>query len=94
MLAVLSITAPIFIIIGLGFLSARIGLVNREQARGMGTLAATVAAAAAPPALRLTTGRDPQRPRLPCLGPTPRLGIGRVELVEQQDGGRVHPSRR
>jgi predicted permease len=37
MLAVLSITAPIFIIIGLGFLSARIGLVNREQARGMGT---------------------------------------------------------
>lgn len=37
MLAVLSITAPIFIIIGLGFLFARIGLVNREQARGMGT---------------------------------------------------------
>ncbi|MFN3769275.1 MAG: AEC family transporter [Ectopseudomonas guguanensis] len=36
MLAVLSITAPIFILIGLGFLSARIGLVNREQARGMG----------------------------------------------------------
>ena len=36
MLAVLSITAPIFILIGLGFFSARIGLVNREQARGMG----------------------------------------------------------
>lgn len=32
----LSITAPIFILIGLGFFSARIGLVNREQARGMG----------------------------------------------------------
>lgn len=37
MLAVLSITAPIFILIGLGFLSARVGLVNREQVRGMGT---------------------------------------------------------
>lgn len=36
MLAVLSITAPIFVLIGLGFFSARIGLVNREQARGMG----------------------------------------------------------
>ena len=36
MLAVLSITAPIFILIGLGFFSARIGLLNREQARGMG----------------------------------------------------------
>jgi len=36
MLAVLSITAPIFILIGLGFFSARIGLVSREQARGMG----------------------------------------------------------
>lgn len=37
MLAVLSITAPIFILIGLGFFSARVGLVNREQVRGMGT---------------------------------------------------------
>lgn len=37
MLAVLSITAPIFILIGLGFLSARVGLVSREQVRGMGT---------------------------------------------------------
>jgi len=37
MLAVLSITAPIFILIGLGFFSARIALVNREQVRGMGT---------------------------------------------------------
>ncbi|MBG0842776.1 AEC family transporter [Ectopseudomonas toyotomiensis] len=37
MLAVLSITAPIFILIGLGFLSARIALVNRDQVRGMGT---------------------------------------------------------
>ncbi|WP_341795313.1 AEC family transporter, partial [Ectopseudomonas toyotomiensis] len=32
-----SITAPIFILIGLGFLSARIALVNRDQVRGMGT---------------------------------------------------------
>ncbi|MDH0704872.1 AEC family transporter [Pseudomonas toyotomiensis] len=30
-------TAPIFILIGLGFLSARIALVNRDQVRGMGT---------------------------------------------------------
>ncbi|KJU80434.1 AEC family transporter [Pseudomonas sp. OA3] len=37
MLAVLSITAPIFILIGLGFFSARIALVNRDQVRGMGT---------------------------------------------------------
>jgi len=37
MLAVLSITAPIFILIGLGFLSVRIALVNRDQVRGMGT---------------------------------------------------------
>ena len=37
MLAVLSITAPIFILIGLGFLSARVSLVNRDQVRGMGT---------------------------------------------------------
>ncbi|VXC82149.1 conserved membrane hypothetical protein [Pseudomonas sp. 8Z] len=37
MLAVLGITAPIFILIGLGFFSARIGLINREQARGMGS---------------------------------------------------------
>jgi len=37
LLAVLSITAPIFILIGLGFFSARIALVNRDQVRGMGT---------------------------------------------------------
>jgi len=36
MLAVLSITAPIFILIGLGFVSARIALINREQIRGLG----------------------------------------------------------
>lgn len=36
MLAVLTITAPIFILIALGFVSARIGLLNREQIRGMG----------------------------------------------------------
>jgi len=37
MLAVLSITAPIFILIALGFMSARIGLLTREQTRGLGT---------------------------------------------------------
>lgn len=36
MLAVFGITAPIFVLIGLGFFSARGGLVNREQIRGMG----------------------------------------------------------
>lgn len=36
MLAVLSITAPIFILIALGLVSTRIGLLNREQIRGMG----------------------------------------------------------
>ncbi|CAM3953872.1 MULTISPECIES: AEC family transporter [Pseudomonadaceae] len=36
MLTVLGITAPIFILIGLGFVSARIALVNREQIRGLG----------------------------------------------------------
>lgn len=43
MLAVLSITAPIFILIGLGFVSVRGGLVNREQLRGMGTFVITFA---------------------------------------------------
>tara|TARA_R100001244_G_scaffold101215_4_gene75450 strand:- start:4357 stop:5304 length:948 start_codon:yes stop_codon:yes gene_type:complete len=42
-LAVLSITAPIFILIGLGFFSARSGLVNREQVRGMGGFVITFA---------------------------------------------------
>lgn len=37
MLQILSITTPIFILIGLGFLSARGGLISREQVRGMGT---------------------------------------------------------
>jgi hypothetical protein len=37
MLAVLTITAPIFILIALGFISARIALLNREQIRGMGS---------------------------------------------------------
>lgn len=36
MLAVLTITAPIFILIALGFISARIALLSREQIRGMG----------------------------------------------------------
>ncbi|MGQ7956344.1 AEC family transporter [Pseudomonas sp. SP16.1] len=36
MLRVLGITAPIFILIGLGFVSARFALVNREQIRGLG----------------------------------------------------------
>ncbi|RMH83917.1 AEC family transporter [Pseudomonas sp. AOB-7] len=38
MLTVLGITAPIFILIGLGFLSVRGGLLSREQMRGLGVL--------------------------------------------------------
>lgn len=38
MLQILSITTPIFILIGLGFLSARGGLISREQVRGMGAV--------------------------------------------------------
>ena len=34
MLTVLGITAPIFILIGLGFVSARIALIHRESVRG------------------------------------------------------------
>ena len=37
MLDILAITTPIFILIGLGFLSARAGLLSREQFRGIGT---------------------------------------------------------
>ncbi len=37
MLDILAITTPIFIIIGLGFLSARSGLLSREQIRGIGS---------------------------------------------------------
>jgi predicted permease len=43
MLVVLSITAPIFILIGLGFAAVRIGLVNPEQVRGMGSFVITFA---------------------------------------------------
>lgn len=43
MLAIVSITAPIFILIGLGFMSTRAGLVNREQLRGMGSFVITFA---------------------------------------------------
>lgn len=42
-LQILSITTPIFILIGLGFFSARIGLVSREQIRGMGTFVINLA---------------------------------------------------
>lgn len=43
MLQILAITAPIFILIGLGFLSARIGLVTQVQAQGMGRFVITFA---------------------------------------------------
>ena len=43
MLEVLGITAPIFIIIGLGYLAARIRLLTREQIRGLGTFVITFA---------------------------------------------------
>lgn len=43
MLQVLSITTPIFILIGLGFLATRSGLVSREQINGMGRFVITLA---------------------------------------------------
>ncbi|MCQ4259468.1 AEC family transporter [Stutzerimonas stutzeri] len=43
MLAILGITAPIFIIIAMGFLACRVGMVTREQAGGMGRFVITFA---------------------------------------------------
>ncbi len=43
MLQILSITAPIFIVIGLGFIAAMSRLVTREQLRGMGSFVITLA---------------------------------------------------
>ncbi|MBA1276085.1 AEC family transporter [Stutzerimonas azotifigens] len=43
MLQILSITTPIFLLIGLGYFAARSGLVSREQIRGMGIFAMTFA---------------------------------------------------
>lgn len=43
MLEVLGITAPIFCIIGMGYLAARFALLSREQMRGLGTFVITFA---------------------------------------------------
>lgn len=43
MLDILTITGPIFILIALGFGTARLGVVNAEQVRGMGTFVITFA---------------------------------------------------
>ena len=43
MLAILGITAPIFILIGIGFLACRSQVVSREQAAGMGRFVITFA---------------------------------------------------
>jgi len=43
LIQVLAITAPIFIIIALGYFSARTGLINRDQLRGIGTFVITFA---------------------------------------------------
>ncbi|MFC3607242.1 AEC family transporter [Stutzerimonas tarimensis] len=43
MLAILGITAPIFILIGIGFLCCSGGIVSREQAGGMGRFVITLA---------------------------------------------------
>ena len=43
MLAVLGITAPIFILIAIGFLACRSGIVSRDQAGGMGRFVITFA---------------------------------------------------
>ncbi|MGK9063682.1 AEC family transporter [Stutzerimonas chloritidismutans] len=43
MLAILAITTPIFILIAIGFLSNRMGLVSRDQVAGMGRFVITLA---------------------------------------------------
>lgn len=43
MLAILGITAPIFILVGIGFLACRSELISREQAAGMGRFVITFA---------------------------------------------------
>ncbi|MWV14383.1 AEC family transporter [Pseudomonas sp. R-28-1W-6] len=43
MLQILAITTPIFILIGIGFLATRSGLVSREQINGMGRFVVTLA---------------------------------------------------
>lgn len=43
MLAVLGITAPIFILIAIGFLACRFGIISRDQAGGMGRFVITFA---------------------------------------------------
>lgn len=43
MLEILSITAPIFILIGLGYLSVMTRLISRETTRGMGVFVVTIA---------------------------------------------------
>lgn len=43
MLQILSVTAPIFILIGLGYFSVMTGLISRETTRGMGLFVITIA---------------------------------------------------
>lgn len=43
MLQILGITAPIFVLIGIGYLAARFAIVNREQVAGMGKFVITFA---------------------------------------------------
>lgn len=43
MIAILSITAPIFILIGLGYVSVMTGLISRDTTRGMGVFVITIA---------------------------------------------------
>lgn len=56
MLQILQITAPIFLLIGLGYLAAMGGLLNREQVRGIGTFVITFAM---PALLIKTLGTSP-----------------------------------
>lgn len=56
MLQILQITAPIFLLIGLGYLAAMGGLLNREQVRGIGAFVITFAM---PALLIRTLGTSP-----------------------------------
>src|SRR5690606_16758198 len=71
------------------------GLARHRQKRRRQIAAVALPRPAAPsPALALAAGGDPQRAGFTSLGATTGLGVGRVGLIQQQDGRRArrHPA--
>ena len=56
MLTILGITAPIFLLIGTGFVSVRAGLVKPRETRGLGTFVINIALPALRTAMILNAG--------------------------------------